>query len=141
MAWYAKVLGAKELSRVPLPNGRLMHAAMRLGDTLFMLADSFGPAPPKMAGVTLHVHDAGIDGMWDRAVKAGAQVVMPLADQFWGDRYGQLRDPWGHLWSFGWPTELSAAEKKRLEAEAMAIFVGGPPLKLTGKPSRVAPRA
>lgn len=124
--WYAKVLGAKELNRVPLPNGRIMHAVLRVGDTAFMLADPFGPAPKEMAGAYVHVQDKGIERMWQRAVENGATVVLPLANQFWGDRYGQLRDPFGQLWSFGWPAKMGEAERQRLQQEAMRQMAQAP---------------
>jgi len=112
---------------VPLPNGRIMHAVLRVGDTAFMLADPFGPAPKEMAGAYVHVQDRGIERMWQKAVDNGATVVMPLANQFWGDKYGQLRDPFGQLWSFGWPAKMSEAEKQRLQQEAMAQMSQAPP--------------
>ena len=119
--WYAKVLGAKELARMPGPGGRIMHAMMQIGDTVLMLSDNFGPPiePQATACAFLHIHDKAIQRFWDRAVDEGAAVVMPLADQFWGDKYGQLRDPFGITWSFGWPANLSKADKERLEREAM----------------------
>jgi PhnB protein len=124
IAWYRKAFGAKELSRQPMPNGRLMHAAIQIGDSVVMLADSFGSAPTKMAGVTLHVHSPAIDALWAGGVANGGTVEMPLANQFWGDKYGQMRDPFGHLWSFGWPAKMTQAEKDRLQAEAMQMFAG-----------------
>ena len=119
--WYADVLGAKELARMPGPGGKVMHAMMQVGDTVLMLSDNFGPPieTQQQACAFLHVHDKGIQRLWDRAVDEGATVVMPLANQFWGDRYGQLRDPFGITWSFGWPAKMTSAEKERLEREAM----------------------
>lgn len=126
MDWYRDVLGAKELARMPGPGGKIMHAMMQLGDTMFMLSDNFGPPldPTAVPCATLHVHDRGIQRLWDRAVAEGASVKMPLANQFWGDRYGQLRDPFGQSWSFGWPAKMTAAEKERLEQEAMQQMEG-----------------
>lgn len=119
--WYAKVFGAKELARMPGPNGLIMHAMMQVGDTVVMLSDNFGPPidPNATACAFLHIHDKSIQRFWDRGVDEGATVVMPLANQFWGDRYGQLRDPFGITWSLGWPAKLSQAEKERLERQAM----------------------
>lgn len=118
--WYAKAFGAKELARMPGPKGLIMHAMMQVGDTVVMLSDNFGPPvqPDATACAFLHIHDKAIQRFWDRAVDDGAEVVMPLANQFWGDRYGQLRDPFGITWSFGWPARLTPAEKERLEREA-----------------------
>ncbi|HUR64096.1 MAG TPA: VOC family protein [Candidatus Thermoplasmatota archaeon] len=120
IAWYGKVFGAKELDRKPMPDGRIMHAVLQIGDTLFMLSDPFQPgtAPKELNGAYLHVQDKGIDAMWDKALAGGAKPLLPLANQFWGDRYGQLRDPFGQMWSFGWPAKMTAAEQKRLQDEA-----------------------
>jgi uncharacterized glyoxalase superfamily protein PhnB len=125
IAWYKKAFGAKELTRQPLPDGKLMHAAIQIGDSILMLSDAFGPAPQQMMGVTLHIQSPDIETYWSRAVAGGASVVMPLANQFWGDRYGQLRDPFGHNWSLGWPVKMTQAERDRKQAEAMAQFSGG----------------
>jgi uncharacterized glyoxalase superfamily protein PhnB len=124
IAWYAKAFGAKELTRNPLPNGRLTHAAIQIGDSIVMLADSFGPAPKEMVGVTLHIHAPTIDTLWAGGLANGGKVVLPLANQYWGDKYGQMRDPFGHLWSFGWPVKMTQAEKDRLQREAMQMFAG-----------------
>lgn len=121
--WYGKVFGAKELDRKPMPDGRIMHAVLRLGDTAFMISDSFGGpgnAPAELNGAFLHIQDKGIDAMWDKALANGAKPILPLANQFWGDRYGQLRDPWGQMWSLGWPAKMTEAERKRLQDKAMA---------------------
>ncbi|MEA3190293.1 MAG: PhnB protein [Thermoplasmata archaeon] len=124
--WYGTVFGAKELARMPLPNGKLMHATLQLGDSTLMLADPFaGPVPDKMVGVTLHLQRKDLDEVWKRAMDNGASPIMPLADQFWGDRYGQLRDPFGHAWSLGWPANLTAAQKKKMEQDAVRQMVAG----------------
>jgi uncharacterized glyoxalase superfamily protein PhnB len=103
--WYKKALGAEEIMRMPGPDGKLWHAMMRIGDSMVMLADefpdygSFGPKTLKGSPVTLHLSVANVDEQFKRAVEAGATVKMELADMFWGDRYGLLEDPSGHLWS------------------------------------------
>lgn len=119
--WYAQVFGAKELARMPGPGGKVMHAMMQIGDTVIMLSDNFGPPlePQAQACAFLHIHDKAIERFWDRAQREGATVTMPLKPQFWGDTYGQLRDPFGITWSLGWPAKLTQAEKERLEREAM----------------------
>ena len=102
--WYAAAFGAKVISRVPLPDGRLMSVGLRLGDATVMLADEFpemGVLSPLSVGgtstvLTLHVDDA--DAAWRRATDAGAGVLHPLQDAFWGERHGQLTDPFGHRW-------------------------------------------
>jgi uncharacterized glyoxalase superfamily protein PhnB len=103
--WYTKALGAEEIMRMPGPDGKLWHAMMRIGNSMVMLADEFpdygslGPAKLKGSPVTLHLAVDNVDEHFRRAVDAGAKVRMELADMFWGDRYGQVVDPFGHHWS------------------------------------------
>ena len=105
--FYKKAFGAVELARLPGSQGRLMHAAIRIGDSTVMLADempewgSLGPKALQGSPVTIHLYVDDADAFVARAVKAGAKVTMPVAEQFWGDRYGQLEDPFGHRWSVG----------------------------------------
>jgi PhnB protein len=103
--FYAEAFGAQEVSRIPVPDGRLMSVQLRIGGGLLHLADEFVEmgvlAPPTLGGtpvvLALEVDDA--DAAFARAVAAGAQVRQPLADMFWGDRHGQLDDPFGHRWN------------------------------------------
>lgn len=125
--WYGLAFGAKELDRRPMPDGRIMHAVLLMGNSAFMISDSFGPAPKELSGAFLHIQDKGIDKMWERAIAHGASPILPLANQFWGDRYGQLRDPFGQTWSLGWPAKMTAQEKTRLQQEAMATMAGRAP--------------
>jgi uncharacterized glyoxalase superfamily protein PhnB len=103
--FYKQAFGATEQGRLPGPDGRLMHAAMKIGDSTVMLADempewgSLGPKALKGSPVTIHLYVEDVDALVARAVKAGARVTMPVAEQFWGDRYGKLEDPFGHHWS------------------------------------------
>jgi PhnB protein len=103
--FYKAAFNAVETGRMPGPDGRLMHAAVKIGDSTLMLVDEMlehGAKSPKSLGgsaVTLHLYVDDVDAAFARAVAAGAKVTMPLADQFWGDRYGQLEDPFGHKWS------------------------------------------
>jgi uncharacterized glyoxalase superfamily protein PhnB len=103
--FYQKAFGATEVGRLPGPDGRLMHAAMKIGDSTVMLADempewgSLGPKALKGSPVTIHIYVEDVDALVARAEKAGAKVTMPVAEQFWGDRYGKLEDPFGHHWS------------------------------------------
>jgi len=103
--FYKNAFGAVELARMPGPGGKLMHAAVRIGDSPLMLVDEFpdyGVVSPKKLGgspVTIHLYVADVDSFFARAVAAGAAVKMPVQDMFWGDRYGQLTDPFGHIWS------------------------------------------
>jgi len=104
--FYKRAFGA-ELVGGParMPNGRVMHALLRIGDSNLMLNDEmpeFGALSPASGGsssVTIHIYTPDVDKAFERATSAGAQVKMPLADQFWGDRYGQVTDPFGHTWS------------------------------------------
>jgi PhnB protein len=119
--FYKKAFGAEEMGRMPMPDGKLGHAMLRIGDSMIMLADEFpewgsvGPATLKGSPVTIHLYVENADAQFDRAIAAGAQVRMPLADMFWGDRYGVLEDPFGHRWSVAHhvrdvsPEEMKAA--------------------------------
>ena len=103
--FYAKAFGAEEMARLPGPDGRLMHGCVRIAGQTVMLVDEnrqYGMLSPTALGgspVTLHLEVPDVDAAFARAVAAGATVAMPVADQFWGDRYGVLRDPFGHSWS------------------------------------------
>lgn len=105
LAFYQRALGATELSRLPGPDGRLMHASVRIGNSVVFVVDewpemgSLGPAALKGTPVTLHVYVEDADALFEQAVKAGAKPLMPVAEMFWGDRYGQFEDPFGHRWS------------------------------------------
>lgn len=105
IAFYRKAFNAEELTRLPAPGGKVMHAAIRIGDSVVMLMDDFpewgslGPKALKGSPVTLHLYVQDVDAAIKQAVAAGAQVTMPAADMFWGDRYGQVVDPFGHRWS------------------------------------------
>jgi PhnB protein len=105
ISFYTKAFGAVELSRLPGPSGKLMHAAVKIGDSTVMLVDempewgALGPKALKGSPVTIHLYVADVDAAVEKAVAAGAKVTMPVADMFWGDRYGQLEDPFGHKWS------------------------------------------
>lgn len=106
IGFYVKAFGAIEQIRIPTEDGeRLMHAHILINGASLLLHDDFpehtgGPMPPP-SGVTLHLQVDDADTWFDRAVTAGATPTIPLADMFWGDRYGQLRDPFGHVWSIG----------------------------------------
>lgn len=103
--FYKKAFGAEETARLPGPDCRLMHAAVKIGDSTVMLADempewgSLGPAALKGTPVTIHLYVDDADQFVERAAKAGAKVTMPVSEQFWGDRYGKIEDPFGHHWS------------------------------------------
>ena len=103
--FYKQAFGATEKGRLPGPDGRLVHAAVKIGDSTVMLVDempewgALGPKSLKGSPVTIHLYVDDVDAFVARAVKAGAKVTMEVADQFWGDRYGKLEDPFGHHWS------------------------------------------
>ena len=105
--FYKKAFGATELSRMPGPDGKVMHASIRIGDSVIMLNDempdwgTLGPKSLKGSPVTVHLYVEDADKIFDQAVRAGAKVTMPLDDMFWGDRYGKVEDPFGHQWSIG----------------------------------------
>jgi PhnB protein len=102
--FYKKALGAEEKYRFPAPDGKIMHAEIQIGDSTIMLADEmpeYGGKGPKSIGgtpVSFFVYREDVDAAWKRAIDAGAKEVMPLIDQFWGDRAGCLVDPFGHQW-------------------------------------------
>ena len=123
--FYVKAFGAEELGRHAAPDGRVMHAALRINGGVLYLNDAFpehgGNGSPNTIGetaVTLHLEVADANTAYDRAVAAGATATMPLDDMFWGARYGQIKDPFGHRWSIASPTrqateaEIEAGGKK-----------------------------
>jgi PhnB protein len=103
--FYKQAFGAEEVSRMDGPDGIVMHAELRIGNSMLMMSDEFpqyGAAGPETIGgspVTLCLYVDDCDAVFNRAVEAGATVKMPPADQFWGDRYAKLSDPFGHSWS------------------------------------------
>ncbi len=125
--FYKKAFGAKELSRMKAPDGkRLMHAMIKIGNSVVMLNDAFpewgGKGPKALGGsaVGVHLYVGNADKVFKKAVKAGATVAMPLADMFWGDRYGLLVDPFGHRWAVAThkknmtPAQMAKAAKKAM---------------------------
>ena len=122
--FYKKAFNAVEMVRLPGPQGRLMHACIRIGDSQVMLVDempewgAFGPKSLKGSPVTIHLQVEDVDAVVARAVGAGAKITMPVDDMFWGDRYGKLEDPFGHHWSVAThirdvsPDELQQAMQK-----------------------------
>jgi PhnB protein len=122
--FYKKALGAEELMRFPGPDGKIMHAEIRLGDSIIMLADEMpdqgGRSPKSIGGtpVSFFVYGENVDAAWKRAVDAGAKPIVPLADQFWGDRTGCLEDPFGHQWWLAQHIQDLTPEELRKNAEA-----------------------
>ena len=107
LAFYEKAFGAEILARSPGPGGKIMHAAMRIGDSIVMMNDEFpemqkdSASPTTLGGtpVTLNLYCTDVDAWFARAVEAGAVANMPPADMFWGDRYARITDPFGHSWA------------------------------------------
>lgn len=126
--FYKKAFGAEEVVRMPMPNdaGKILHAQVRIGNSYVMLADEFGgcstgPGDSGSTPVALHLYVEDADAAFARAVDAGAEVRMPLMDMFWGDRYGQLVDPFGHSWSIAMHVhDYTPEEMAKGAAEAFA---------------------
>jgi uncharacterized glyoxalase superfamily protein PhnB len=125
--WYTKALGAQELYRVPSPDGRLLHAEIKIGDSIIMMTDEMpemgGKGPQALGGtpVSLMIYCEDCDALFNRAVGAGASVRAPLEDAFWGDRWGMVVDPFGHVWAIATRKKnLSVEEMKRATDEFMA---------------------
>ena len=123
--FYKAAFGAVEGMRLPGPDGKLMHAALRIGDSALMLVDEFpemgsvGPQALKGSPVTLHLFVPDVDATMAQAAKAGAKITMPAENMFWGDRYGQLEDPFGHRWSVATHTRDLGPEEIRRGMEQM----------------------
>ena len=122
--FYKKALGAEELMRFAGPDGKIMHAEIKVGDSIIMLADEMpdqgGRSPKSIGGtpVSFFVYGEKVDAAWKRAVDAGAKPIVPLADQFWGDRAGCLEDPFGHQWWLAQHIQDLTPEEIRKNAES-----------------------
>ena len=132
--WYQKALGAEELSRAMGPDGKVMHAEIKIGDSIIMLNDEMGGAKSAKAlggsPISLWLYVEDCDALFNRAVKAGAQVppgpMGQLQDQFWGDRTGTITDPHGYQWTIATHKEdLTPQEMKQRQDEFMKQFAGG----------------
>ncbi|VTU36785.1 putative enzyme related to lactoylglutathione lyase [Variovorax sp. PBS-H4] len=126
IAWYGEVFGATEKFRLTEPSGRIGHAELDLGGTTLMLGDEFpeygirGPASVGATSVTIHLHVDDADAVVDRALKAGATLQIEVQDQFYGERSGSFRDPFGHRWNIGHSIEqLSPEEMQRRYTELL----------------------
>ena len=124
--YYKSVFGATEVFRMDQPDGKVGHAELKIGDSRLMLADEFPDmefkSPRAFGGSPLHIHlyTEGVDAVVAQAVAAGAKVVRPVADQFYGDRLGTVSDPWGHVWHVSTHIEdLTEEEMKKRAAAAM----------------------
>lgn len=123
LSFYQKAFDAVEIDRVVGMGDRIMNATLRIGNSYFMVCDDFpeygsrGPLALQGTAVTIHLYVPDADAAFERAVAAGANPIMPPADMFWGDRYGQVLDPFGHRWSIA--THQRDLTPKQIE-EAMA---------------------
>ena len=130
--FYQKAFGARERMRMPGPGGKIVHAEVTIGDSVFMLADEIAPMPgqpgvyksPKAAGLctgAMFLYVPDVDAAFSRALKSGCSVRTPVTDMFWGDRYGQVIDPFGHTWALATHVEdVSVKEMEKRQQEFMA---------------------
>lgn len=126
IAFYKKAFGAEEMIRLPGKDGKIMHACVSINGAPVMLVDEnrdCGMSSPKSlkgSPVSIHLNVADVDAFVDRAVKAGAVVTMPVADMFWGDRFGMIEDPFGHKWSIAThQRDMSEDELRQAAQQAM----------------------
>jgi PhnB protein len=125
MDFYKSVFGATEIMRMPGPEGKIMHAEMRIGDSVIFLNDEFpgmavAPVPGTMQSIYLFLYTEDVDAVYNRAVSMGSKVTMPLDNQFWGDRYGKVVDPFGHQWGLAQHVEDVAPEEMKRRQDEMA---------------------
>jgi len=122
--FYKKGFDVEERHRMKSPDGRVAHAELKLGDSIFMLSDEYPEmkchSPNSIGGspVSMYVYVEDVDELFNKAVSAGAKVLDPVKDQFWGDRHGRLEDPFGHLWSMATHKKDLSEEEMRKAAEA-----------------------
>jgi len=122
--FYKKGFGVKERYRMKGPDGRVAHAELKLGDSVFMLSDEYPEMEchsPKTIGgspVSMYVYVDDVDSVFNKAISAGAKALDPVKDQFWGDRHGRLEDPFGHLWSIATHKKDLSEEEMKKAAEA-----------------------
>jgi PhnB protein len=128
-SWYVEAFGARETGRIPLPSGKVMTVELHFGHAGVHLASEFreaGILAPKTIGGTatvLQIETDDADALWARAIDAGAEPIHELADQFWGERHGQLTDPFGHRWNIA--QRLRDVPAEEMVAAAARIFGGG----------------
>lgn len=129
--FYKNAFGAQELEKQLMPDGKLFHGRIKIGNSIVMLSDEFpgsdlkAPTSLGSSTVTLHIYSDDVDNLWRRALSAGARIVMPLDNQFWGERYGQLMDPFGHRWSLSMRIPMSMEEMEAKRKAAMSMFQRG----------------
>src|SRR5262245_66590299 len=122
--FYKKAFGAELILRMPTPDGKIMHAEIRIGDSVVFLSEeapqmgSVAPQPGTPTPVSLHLYVADVDAAYNRAIAAGATSQMAPADMFWGDRFSKVTDPFGHAWSIATVKEKLTPEEMGKRAEA-----------------------
>jgi PhnB protein len=121
--FYKKAFGAEEIFKMPTPEGKIGHAELKIGDSILMMCDEWpgmASSPQTVGGtsVTLHLYVQDVDTAYKKAIAAGCTSTMPVQDMFWGDRYGKLKDPFGHEWSIAThkqdltPAQIAEGAKK-----------------------------
>jgi uncharacterized glyoxalase superfamily protein PhnB len=131
IAFYKEAFGAEELGTMRCPEGKVMHSALKVGDSILFLSDEFPQCQsrsPRTLGhtsVSLYLYVEDADAAFDRAVAAGAEVTCPVTDVFWGDRFGAVRDPFGHMWSLASRKEILSREETARRAEAFFAAPAG----------------
>lgn len=126
--FYKRAFGARELSRHNAPDGKILNAQLKIGDSMILLSDEFpgssvkSPLSIGTSTATIHIYTKNVDKLWSEATAAGARIVMPLDNQFWGERYGQLIDPFGHHWSISQRIKMSKEEMEQKQRAAMEMF-------------------
>lgn len=128
IVFYQQAFNATEMMRIPGPGGKLIHACVRIGDSLVMLVDEnpqwgcLGPLALKGSPITIHLQVEDVDAVFDQAVKTGAKITMPVADMFWGDRYGRVEDPFGHHWAIA--THIRDVSPEEIRQAAAVECIG-----------------
>ena len=126
--WYRAALGAEERGRIEVPGGKLLQVDLAFGNATVMLADEFPDldvlSPLSIGGTAtvLHLVTDDVEALWQQAVEAGAEIRQPLGDAFWGERYGQIVDPFGHRW--GLAQHVRDVSREEIAAAAAALFGG-----------------
>jgi PhnB protein len=123
--FYKSVFGATEVMRMPGPEGKIMHAELKIGDSIIFVNDEFpgmaeAPAPGVTPSLFMFLYTEDVDSVYNRAVSMGSMVVMPLENMFWGDRYGKVTDPFGHQWGIAQHVEDVAPQEMKRRQDAMA---------------------
>jgi PhnB protein len=136
--FYKEAFNAEDLFRETVPDRKILHARIKIGDSVVRLSDEFSgsthraPATLGATTVALHIYTENVDRLWQQAVQAGAKIVIPLDNQFWGERYGMLTDPFGHQWSMSMAIKMTQEKMAAKRKAVMSMFSKG---EHPGKPS------